>query len=133
MPAWPAHAASQVRLTCIDDRLLSGPFATQHGSAFEVRLAGGALSLTDDRRDTALRELLVPKALGPLDTVWLEMHLACGAVGLAGYHFASLTDELDGLRGILREAEAVVRNAIPGVMIRTRVVTPTGEDHEGRP
>jgi len=128
---WPPHAARQVRLTCIDDRLSSAPFVARHGPAYEVRLAGGALALTDERRDVAIREILVPKALGPLETVWLEMHLACGAVDLAGYRFSALEEERQGLLAILRRAEIVVRDAVPGVMIRTRLVTPTGDDAPG--
>ncbi|MGC8487328.1 MAG: hypothetical protein ACP5QO_03770 [Clostridia bacterium] len=132
-PDWPPHTARQVRLTCIDDRLGSGPFTQEYGTAYEVRLAGGALALTDGRRDVVMRELLVPKALGPLETVWLEVHLACGAVGLAGHHFDSPEAEQRGLAAILEAAAQAVQAAVPDVVVRTRMATPTGDSVAGWP
>jgi carbonic anhydrase len=125
--AWPPHTARQVRLTCIDDRLTSAVFARQHGVAFEVRLAGGALALTDDRQEFALKELLVPAALGPLDTVFLEVHLACGAVSLAGHHFEQRDAERAFLAAVLDEAVRVVHRAAPSLTVHTRLVAPTGD------
>jgi carbonic anhydrase len=138
MPQPLPHTAKAVILTCIDDRI---PPATAKflaglpGGAFHPALAGGgAALLSEDTRETALKQIIAAYQINHISTVYLESHTDCGAYRLAGVTFDDSTAEIAQLYGDLDRAAQLVRAALAGIganeaelTIQCRVIDPTGE------